>query len=187
MRYVMFLLATTLLFGNSAAASEIALYGSYWETDMLGNSAGFGIGAGLGGGPVRFDIRATYFPDLSESFFDLSDLHDDGDFAVRALVPELGVSFDFLPDETFRPYLGVGGSYYVLDDSRFEVDDEVGFYGAAGFSVGSESAAFFAEAIYRSVEATVVDDDLTDEFELDREVALDLDGLSFNAGVRWRF
>lgn len=187
MRYTTILLTAALLAGTSAGASEFGLYGSYWDTDVLGTTAGFGIGAGFGDGPIRFDLRGSYFPDLSESFDDLTDFEGTGNYELEALVPEAGVSFNFLPGEVFRPYVGVGGSYYILDGSHFEVDNEVGYYGLAGFSAGGDSVAFFAEAIYRRVEATVTDDDLEDDFDLDNEVDLDLDGLSLNAGVRWRF
>ena len=61
------------------------------------------------------------------------------------------------------------------------MDDEVGFYGLAGFETGGDTA-FFAEALYRSVEGTV-----TEGNDIVSDVELDLSGLSINAGVIFRF
>ena len=54
-----------------------------------------------------------------------------------------------------------------------------------------EGIGFFAEALYRSTEATVTVEpdefDELDDIEIDEDVAIDLDGLSANAGIIWSF
>jgi hypothetical protein len=48
---------------------------------------------------------------------------------------------------------------------------------------------FFAEAIYRSTEATLQrsEDDFPDPSDSVDEVAIDLDGVAVNAGILWTF
>lgn len=177
-----------LLAAVPASAGDIGLYGSYWDTDALGETAGAGIRFGFGSGAVRFELRGSYFPDLSEDFDELvedGDL-DVGDFEIKATVPEAGLVINLAPNGAVQPYVGGGVSYYLLDTNLFELDDEVGYYGVAGFTLGGgrgSGAAFFAEAMYRSVEGTVREDD----DELDEDVDIDLSGLAVNAGVRFRF
>ena len=47
--------------------------------------------------------------------------------------------------------------------------------------------AFFAEGMYRKVDATIVDDDVTDPDSLNGKVGLDLSGVAVNTGVLFRF
>jgi hypothetical protein len=171
-----------LVAGAPAMAGDFGLFGSYWDTDALGETAGGGIKLGFGDAALRFELRGSYFPDLSE---DLGDLIEEGtgETEVEAIVPEAGVTFNFTPQSAAQFYLGAGLSYYLLDINDFELDDEVGYYGVAGFILGGDSGgpAFFAEALYRSVEGTVTDG------SLEEEVDLDLSGLSANLGVLFRF
>lgn len=190
-RHLLPVLTLAGLLASPALATDFGLYGSYWDTDALNSTAGAGAKLGFGEGLVRFEVRASYFPDISESFdqlFEGDDL-ETGDFEVKATVPEAGVTFNFAPEKSFQPYVGAGASYYSLDTNIFEIDDEVGWYGLAGFHAGRPEGgpAFFAEAMYRKVDATVVDDDLTDPDNLQGKVELDLSGVAVNAGVLFRF
>jgi hypothetical protein len=176
------------LLASPALATDFGLYGTYWDTKALDSTAGGGVKLGFGEGVVRFEVRASHFPDISENFNQLVD-DGTGRFKVRATVPEAGLTFNFAPEQRFQPYLGAGASYYVLDTNRFEIDDEIGYYGLVGFHVGRPEGgpAFFAEAMYRKVDATVKDDDVTDPDNLNGKVGLDLSGAAVNAGVLFRF
>lgn len=177
----LFVLAT-LVAGVPAMAGEFGFYGSYWDTDALGESAGGGVKFVSGSGPLRFEFRGSYFPDLSEDF---GEVFDDGTgvIEVEAIVPEAGLLYNFAPGNSTQFYLGAGLSYYLLDINVFEIDDHVGYYGLAGLSLGGagDGPAFFIEGMYRSVEGTVEDAELQDD------VDLDLSGPSFNAGILFRF
>ena len=177
-----------LVTAPSAFAGELGLYGSYWDTDALGETAGGGAKWAFGDGPVQFELRGTYYPDLSEDFGQLVD-NGTGNFEVEAIVPEAGVTFGFGPGTNFRPYAGGGVSYFLLDTNRYDVDDEVGFYGVVGAEIGAESGgvAFFVEGAYRWVEATVENEDDIDDIGLQEDVDLDLNGPTINAGVVFRF
>lgn len=98
---------------------------------------------------------------------------------------DVGLRYTFNPGGVASPYVGGGGTYYLLDIDGGEIDDEVGFYVVLGSSFGDgEGADFFVEGIYRNATATV--DDL-DDLEFRDPVDFDLDGLGLNAGITWRF
>ncbi len=175
------------LLASPALATDFGLYGSYWDTDALNSTAGGGVKIGFGSGLVRFEVRGSHFPDLSEN---VNQLIDDGTgrFKVRATVPEAGITLNFAPDRVFQPYVGAGGSYYILDTNQFEIDDEIGWYGLAGFHVGRADGgpAFFAEAMYRKVDATIANDDASNP-DINGKVDFDLSGVAVNAGILFRF
>lgn len=165
-----------------AAAVDFTAFGSYWDTQDADNALGGGV-------KLRFgivELRGTYFSDVTadtdpERF----------DFEVQAIPLEAGLAFKFAQNDTFSPYVGGGAGYYLLDTNIGEVDDEIGYYAVLGADFGSFGSsgnmAINAEAIYRSMEATVRnEDDLTNP-NIDDDVAFNLDGLGVNVGLTWRF
>jgi hypothetical protein len=181
-----------------AWAADFAVFGSYLDTEDLDQSVGGGVRAGFGN-RFQLDLRATYFPDLREDFESFVDDpgDDPGRFQndVEAIPLEAGLKLNFNPEEGWNPYVGGGATYWFLDLERGEVDDEAGFYLAGGveFARPTGGMGFFAEAIYRDVEATVNRDpddfdDLDDvDFEAIRQRDLDVGGIGVNAGLIWRF
>lgn len=171
-----------LLFAASAQAGEFGLFGSYWDTKDLGDTAGAGVKYAIGDHALRLELRGSYYPDLTANAGEVIQ-GQTGDFELKAVVPEAGVAYNFAPGASTQFYVGAGLSYYLLDPNEFTVDDEAGWYGLAGFTAGGGGSgpAFFAEAMYRSVDATVTDDSLV------QDVDLDLTGLSLNLGVLFRF
>lgn len=171
-----------LLLATSAQAGELGLFGSYWDTKDLGDTAGAGVKYAIGDHALRLELRGSYYPDLTSDASEVVQ-GQTGDFELKAVVPEAGVTYNFAPGANTQLYVGAGLSYYLLDPNEFDVGNEAGYYGLAGFTAGGggNGPAFFAEAIYRSVEATVQDDSLV------RDVDLDLSGLSLNLGVLFRF
>jgi hypothetical protein len=189
-RTTLVLSALALFFALGSVAADagvFGIFGSYWDTDDLGETAGGGIKLAFGD-RFRLRVAGTYYPDLSEDFDELVEDGDieTGDFEVEATVPELGFTFNLLPDSPFEFYIGAGGSYYLLDTNRFGIDDEFGWYGLLGFEIGGgeDGPAFFAEGLYRDVEGTVTDvgDDVVED-----EFALDLAGIAINAGIVFRW
>lgn len=190
--------AVLLLAGTPAFASDFAVFGSYLDTEDLEETVGGGVKAGFGAA-WQLELRATYFPDLTEDFESFADDpgDDPGDFTndIEAIPLDVGVKYNFGADQPLNFYVGGGGTYFLLDAERGEIDDEVGFYGVVGveFARSVGGVGFFAEAIYREVEATVnrdVDDfdDLDDiDFNDLLERDLDVGGIGANAGIIWRF
>jgi len=186
-------------FGTGPAwASDFALFGSYLDTEDLDQSVGGGVRAGFGN-RFQLDLRATYFPDLTEDFESFVDDPgtDPGRFQndVEAIPVDVGLKLNFNPDEGWNPYVGGGATYWFLDTERGEIDDEAGFYLAGGIELARATGGvgFFGEVIYRDVEATVsrdpdAFDDLDDvEFDAIRRRDLDVGGIGVNAGLIWRF
>jgi hypothetical protein len=181
-----------------AWASDFAVFGSYLDTEDLDQSVGGGVRAGFGN-RFQLDLRATYFPDLTEDFESFIDDPgtDPGRFQndVEAIPLDVGLKLNFNPDEGWNPYVGGGATYWFLDTERGEIDDEAGFYLAGGIELARATGGvgFFGEVIYRDVEATVNRDpddfdDLDDvEFDAIRRRDLDVGGIGVNAGLIWRF
>jgi opacity protein-like surface antigen len=156
-------------------ASEFSAYGAYWDTKDADNA----LGAGAKLSFARFlELRGTYFSDVTADT-DPESL----DFEVSAIPLEAGVAFKFAEGERFTPYVGGGVSYFLLDTSEGDIDDETGWYAVVGADIkGSSGFGFMVEGIYRGVEATVRDDDPSD---IVGDVDIDLGGLGVNAGVVW--
>lgn len=193
-------LASLLLAPGAAFSAGFSLFGSFWDTDDLGDTAGAGIAVGIPiGGNFDLDLRASYYEELEDQDFDqfLDDVFDDDRNPLVAnsleVTPlEIGLKYNFNPEETFNFFLGGGGGYYMLDHDRFDVDDEFGFYAVAGFTVGDpDGTAFILEGVYRKIEGSVVNDpsnlDDVDDLDFNNEVDIDLDGIALNAGVIFRF
>ncbi len=177
------------LMATSASAASFSLFGTYWDTDRLGEAFGGGLAVGIPlGEVVELDLRASYLEELNDDPFDA--IFDDDDvfqeFTVEMVPLDVGLRFNLQRRGSVNPYLGAGGTYYLLDtNTGNDIDDEVGYYGMIGARFGdAQGAGFFTEILYRKVEATVVNNDL-DDFDVDESVSLDLDGFSAIAGFRW--
>lgn len=191
-----FAIALAVWSASPLCAGDFSLTGSYWNTDVAGDAAGAGIALGL---PVNetfaFELRGFYFEELNdrpfEAIFD-SDETVFQDRGIQVIPLEAGVRFSFAPGSTFRPFVGGGASYFLLDSDFGEIADELGWYATAGATIGDgEGADFYFEGTWRKARAEVrVDpEDLDDIDDINAEdrVSFDLDGFGLNLGVRWNF
>jgi hypothetical protein len=180
----------------SATPADFTLMGSWWNTDIAGDAAGAGIAVGL---PVNdmfaFELRGFYYEELNddpfEAIFD-SDEEVFQDRGIQAIPLDGGVRFTFAPGSTFRPHIGAGATYFLLDSDFGNIADEFGWYASVGGTVGDgDGAEFFFEGTWRKVSSQVeVDpDDLDDidDIDADDDPDFDLDGFGVNVGVRWTF
>ncbi len=186
------LLLLTALAAAPASATDFAIFGSWWDTEELGETAGGGIKLETGQ-TFQLQFRASYYPDLTEDFGQLIDEDDDFfKFELEAIPLEAGIKLN-LGGGSVRPFIGGGATYFLLDSNFGEIDDEVGYYLTAGLELGGGGGGvgFFAEALYRNVEGTLNFDpeDIEDieDVEIEDEVAIDLSGLAVNAGIVFRF
>ena len=166
---------------GTASAADFGLHGAYWDTDEADRTFGFGA-------KLRFsfvELRATYFDDVT------ADVEPEAaDFEIKAYPLEGGLVIQFLKDSTFRPYIGGGVGYYVLDTNVGDADDEIGYYLVGGADIGSPSSrvAFSIEGIYRNIEGTVRGELFDPDFDIEEdEIDLDLSGIGANVGVVFRF
>lgn len=182
------------LWASLAGATDFKLYGSYWSTTDVDDAFGGGIGISfpLGSSPLALSFAGTYYQELTdEPVSNLFD-NDEGVFqeeGLEVLPVDAGLRFNFQQDGPFNVWLEGGVSYFFIDTTRsgLDVDDETGWHASVGSRFGSrEGANFFAEALYRSTEATVRRAD-RDDVVVDEDVAIDLDGFAVNAGILWTF
>lgn len=190
MQRILPILALALLLPVSAHAGSFRLHGAYWDTDELGDTGGVGIAFSLPlAGALDLDLRAAYLQELVTDPFDSVFQDDEGLFAEDSfeLTPiDVGLRFHLQRAGGIDPYFGGGLTYVFLDTDRRGVDfkDEVGYYAMFGARFGdNRGPAFFAEALYRKVNATA--ETRRGGVILNDEVDIDLDGLAINAGVEW--
>lgn len=184
------------LLGAAPASAQLKVFGSYWNTtdvdETFGGGVGFAVPFGESGLGLHF--RGTYYQELTDE--PLENLFEDdnqGFFAEESLevLPfDVGLHYNFAPRGAFSPYIGAGATYFLIDTTRegVDVDDETGFHAEVGSQFGDpDGVNFFAEAVYRSTEATLVRERRQNNIDLRDEVAIDLDGVAVNAGIVWRF
>ena len=160
-----------------ASATDFAVGGAYWDTKDADQALGVSSKLGFG----LFELRASYFSDVT------ADTEPESrDFEISAIPLEAGLKWDFARDERVNPYLGGGAGYYLLDTSRGDINDEVGFYAVAGVDIATQAGfGINLEGIYRGIEATV--DNVDGDGHIRDEVDLNLDGFGVNAGLVWKF
>ena len=177
-------------------AADFSLFGSYWDVNVAGDTAGGGISLGIPfNETLALDLSATYFEELTDDPLANAFDSDDPVFEEQGLnvTPlSVGLRLNFGANESFRPYAAGGLTYFLLDSDFGEVNDELGYYAALGAGFGNpDGMSFFAEAIYRSAEAEVKldPDDLDDidDLEVRDRATFDLDGVGVNAGLRFNF
>jgi hypothetical protein len=194
MKRVLGVVAFMFVWASAAGAVDFKLYGSYWKTSDVDDTFGGGIGIGipLGATPLSISLAGTYYQELNDD--PVSAILDDDEAVFQEeslkVVPlEAGLQFNFAPNGPFDAWIEGGFTYFLLDTTRsnFTVDDETGWHASVGSRFGSrEGANFFAEALYRSTEATLVNE-RNNNVDLRDDVAIDLDGFSVNAGILWHW
>ena len=188
-------IALTLLLASPAAASSFNLFGSWQDTDDVGEAAGGGVSVAFGLGQVLdLELRGTYYEELSNEPLDALFEDDDPVFedGIQAIPIEAGLRFNLAQRGAFNPYISAGGTYYLLDSDFGDLDDEFGWYATLGSIFGDrDGASFFLEALYRNVEGSVQVDpeDLgdIDDTEFEDEFDIDLSGFGVNLGIAWRW
>lgn len=181
------------IFTGDASEFEDAVLGFDYRMD-LGNNRRLGLllsVSGFEGQDEREDLR---FVDL-EGF----PIVHEATLQVTALTA--GLTFNFAPRAPVRPYVGVGGGYYLWDleesgDFVFvgEEFDEIftdtfqddggtlGYFWLAGFEVPiNPNWALFAEGRWHRAEDDLGGPDFEDFGELD------LSGREISGGVSWTF
>lgn len=167
---------------GAGAAGGIGGMVTYWNPSDFQDEFGFGGKIVAGAQNFALELRGSYIDSLQQD-------PGVGALDLQVIPIEAGLVLRLGP-ETITPYVGAGVGYYLLngneaDDVRYQVDDQVGWYAAAGveFALG-QNAAIFGEALYRDVDGTVHEDSLE---SIDSEVDIDLSGLTVNAGIMLRF
>lgn len=175
-----FILSTILCVSN-VSAEGLGVYASNWDPKEGGDVWGVGLHFRGGEDLLYYEIRATYFEDISEDTGLVTN-----DFEVIPV--DVGLGLQYAVTEALNIYGGGGLSYYFLDSQIGSFDDEVGYYYQIGADVKlNEGFGLFAEAVFRQVEGTVenglTDLDNLDNLEYEDSIQIDLDGLAVIVGM----
>lgn len=180
-----------------ASAGDFSVFGSWWDTDVAGDTAGGGVALGIPfNETLGLELSANYFEELTDDPLANAFDSDDPVFVEQGLnvTPlSVGLRVNFGDSaSSFRPYVSGGVSYFLLDSDFGEINDELGYYAGLGAGIGNpDGMSFFAEAIYRSAEAEVELDpdefDDIDDIDVRDTATFDLDGIGVNAGLRFSF
>lgn len=170
------LVTVAALAAAPASAGNLRIFGAYLDSGDVGSFLGGGLKY-ASSDTLGVELGVTAYLDSEE--FSLGDL----DLAIDTIdntAWDLGSRISI--SEIF--YFSLGVSYYQFDAKYGNVDDEWGYYGCLGATIGGDTFRFFVEGVWRDVNATVkyVDLELVQE-----EVKLDIGGFGVNAGMEWRF
>ena len=171
-RIVLGLFALAMI-ATPAAAGSFGVHGSHWDTDEADSSLGLGVRLGFDFVKIlELEFRGTQYPDFNTDAF-LADID------IKATAVDGGLRVNFLPSGPVNPYAGAGVTYYFLDPDQGDMDNETGWYAAAGLELGGDASRFFAEAVWRKLDTSIS----LGIFDSDAQ----FDGIAFNAGGVWRW
>jgi hypothetical protein len=160
-----------LLSAGALQAEGLGVFGSLWDPSDGDETFGAGVRARGGDGPIYFEVRGTYFEDITD---DRGLISND----LQVIPVDLGLGLQMLPNESIEIYAGGGATYYFMDSEYGNVDDEVGYYLQVGTELGvSEGLGLFAEAVWRHVEGSVEDGGQLEDSNID------LKGMAVNFGL----
>jgi len=152
-----------LLAAPAGARGGIGVHAGWIDTDQADNDAGWGALFHIGiTQRVDIQVRATDFRELSVK---PEDAESENSFRFQTTAWDLGFTYNFFKDgRRLTPYVGGGGTYFMLDstpDSKGRVGDEYGWYGIAGLDlpVGKRWSVYL-EGMWRDAKMTIKGDDL---------------------------
>ncbi len=166
---------------GTAAAGGIGLFGSYWENHDDDEAAGAGVRMTLGGA-LAFDIAFTYFDEVNPPAIG-AELPPATTVADLQVLPiDVGARYTFTTGTLFRPYVGAGLSYFMLDLEGARIDDEVGYYLLGGVLVGREEGLnLMVDLLWREAEGTIKVD--TADHLVTDSTDVDFGGFGANLGI----
>jgi hypothetical protein len=126
------------------------------------------------------ELRGSWFPELGRDLSDFIEGENQRVIEIEMIPLDVGANFHLFENRNL--YFGAGLSYVMLDTNIGSIDDEFGWYLAAGLKTGKPGAGlgFFVDGMYRVIEGTVEDGEFN-EFDVD------VDGFGFNLGMVIRF
>lgn len=166
-------------------------------------------------GSDELKVSNNFYPELSGEYFFTPNWSLEGalawptNFDVKFQGNKIGnqkympntltVKYNFMPDNDFRPYLGVGGSYttignqhlYILSSTQYSADDitsdsnhKLGFVAQAGFDY-KVAQSWFLNADFRYL--SNITTDLHTTATNTKLTQLKLQPLLFSVGIGYRF
>ncbi len=186
MRTALITLGVLTLIAAPAAAGSIGVFGAWWDPEDSNDEFAGGILVDFRvGEKVDLELRASWFDNV------VTTLPDDApgvEVPYSAVPLDFGFAYNFVKDtRKVTPYIGGGGTYYLLDADNDEVgriDDEWGWYGVVGIDLPiGANWKLFIEAMYRDAEATLKGNDLGFGNPTVVDAFFDLKGPAVNGGI----
>lgn len=174
-----------LLAVPASAGGGVGLHAGWVDTADANNDAGWGALVQFGLSPhVDIQLRGTDFRSLSVDASGYPGL--DKDFEFQATLLDLGFTYNFTKQgRKLTPYVGGGGTYYLLDstpDSNARVGDEYGWYGVVGLDFPiAKRWDVYLEGMWRDAKMAIKGDDLG--FGGPVDLGVSLNGPQVNLGI----
>jgi outer membrane protein W len=167
-----------------ASAGNIGVHAGWIDTDQAGDDAGWGILLDFNVSEhVQIELRGTDFREMTTQV-------EGSDFNLQMTTIDLGFTYNFFK-ETWRltPYVGGGGTYFLLDstpDSKGRIEDEYGWYGVAGLDFPiAKRWNIYLEGMWRDAKMAIKGNDLGFEPTVDQGV--NLNGPQVNLGIAFHW
>ena len=170
------LVAVMFLVVAPASAGNLKIFGAYLDSGDVGSFGGAGARY-ASSDTLGWETGVTGYLESDE--IDFGELDIDSD-SIDTIAWDLGARVSI--SELF--FFSVGVSYFQFDADYGHVEDEWGYYGTLGATMGGKTFRFFIEGMYRDIEATI---EYRDFDIVEDAVALDIGGFGINAGLEWRF
>ena len=170
-----------------AKGGGIGAHAGWIATDDAGDDVGWGLLANFGISPhVDIQVRMTDFRSMVVEGGEVEGLVRD--FEYQATTFDLGFTYNFRKqDRALTPFVGGGGSYFLLDstpDSDGRINDEYGWYGIAGLDFPfADRWGVYLEGMWRDAKMTIRDDGLEPFGPTD--VGVSLNGPQVNLGIKF--
>jgi hypothetical protein len=175
-----------------AVSGGIGMHAGWIDMDDASDDAGWGLLANFGVSPrVDIQLRMTDFRSVvAGSENNNGNVVLLGDFEFQSTLVDFGFLYNFRKnDRKLTPFVGGGGTYYLLDstpDSKGRVNDEYGWYGIAGLDFPiAQRWAIYLEGMWRDAKMTIRGDDLALGGPVD--VGVDLNGPQVNLGIKFNW
>jgi len=185
MRTALVVLGVLTLLATPALAGSVGVFASWWDPNDSNDEFAGGLKLEVGvGDKVDLEFRASWFDNVATMLPD-----DAPGFEVpyTAVPLDFGFAYNFVSNKKVTPYIGGGGTYFLLDANNDEIgriEDEWGWYAVAGLDLPIASNwKLFIEAMYRDAEATVKGDDLGFGNPSVTDAFFDLKGPAVNGGI----
>ncbi len=179
MRKALLVLGICILAVPAWAGGGYSLFGTWTEINEDASALGAGVRVSVGGQNWVGDLTWTWL-EGQDNVSTIAGYED----SVQVIPTDLGIRYLFNTQGSFKPYIGVGATYFWVNLNDGGAENPWGGYGILGFSIGQSRARFFAEAIYRYGSS-----DVTYQVTPVASVtgSMDVGGWGANAGVIWTF
>jgi hypothetical protein len=168
-----------LLAGPAWAGGGFSFFGAYSEITEDDPSIGAGARLSLGGESLVFDLTATWLAQSATIVLRETGSPVTDELTITPI--EIGGRYLFSAGSVFRWYLGLGGSYFLVDLNGGKTENEIGFYALGGFVYGADNnVQLFTEVTYRQADVTL-------DYGSAGSEDLTVGGFGVNAGLTIRF